>query len=195
MPLYKYRSLNNFKHFVDIIINNRLFAARYFQLNDPMEGQYIHSEGVLSKDVINAIKGEKDKIRICSLSRTPANALMWSHYADGHRGVVFEVLVDPDIYDVRAVDYEGLSNVHNNIVELSNETAKRILCHKYHMWGYEEEERVFTTDGSKFIDVCIKRIILGSRMSNQDKSLIRRLSSNLPKAIKVDNSNVEDLFQ
>ncbi len=43
--LYKYRSLDNFKNFVDIILKNRLYAARYKDLNDPMEGQYYYRHG------------------------------------------------------------------------------------------------------------------------------------------------------
>ena len=39
---YKYRSVDNFRNFVDIILNNRLYAASYQDLNDPMEGHYYY---------------------------------------------------------------------------------------------------------------------------------------------------------
>jgi hypothetical protein len=35
---YKFRCLQNLKHFIDIILNKRLYAPRYDELNDPMEG-------------------------------------------------------------------------------------------------------------------------------------------------------------
>jgi len=46
--LYKYGSLNNFKYFVDIILNNRPYASPYFDLNDPMEGYYSYPNGKYS---------------------------------------------------------------------------------------------------------------------------------------------------
>lgn len=36
----KYRSLDDFEYFVDIIVNQKLYVAEYTTLNDPMEGHY-----------------------------------------------------------------------------------------------------------------------------------------------------------
>ena len=138
--LYKYRSLKNFKYFVDIILNNRLHAASYFDLNDPMEGHYLYSPDGLTKELIRKIKGKKDQLRICSLSRTKENALMWAHYADGHRGVVIGVEVDRDRYDLCPVLYVGPSFVQQAEINPPIETARRILSHKHEVWLYEEEE-------------------------------------------------------
>ena len=44
MSYFKYKSLDNLKHFLDIIANNRLYAAKYNELNDPMEGSYLTNE-------------------------------------------------------------------------------------------------------------------------------------------------------
>ena len=106
--LYKYRSLKNFKYFVDIIINQRLYASPYFELNDPMEGYYLYSKGNMSEEILKKIKGEKEKIRICSLTRDCSNELMWSHYADGHHGIVVGVEIDSTLYKVKPVIYDGL---------------------------------------------------------------------------------------
>ena len=52
MILYKYRALEPFRFFVDILLNKRFFAARYSDLNDPMEGQYLLREsGQINTDV------------------------------------------------------------------------------------------------------------------------------------------------
>ncbi len=194
MTLYKYRSIQEFKNFIDIIINSHLYAAPYFDMNDPMEGQYIYPDGTLSRDIVKAIKGEKQKMRICSLSRTPKNSLMWAHYADGHHGVVIGINVDRNKYDVRPINYVGLSNVQHANINGTSETAKNILCHKYEAWHYEEEERIFVTDDSKFADVNIEKIILGSRMVAQDKNLIRDLVSKIAPEITVENSNIEKII-
>lgn len=128
--LYKYRSLRDFKFFIDIILKQRLYSSPYFELNDPMEGQYLYNRGELSKELVQAIKGEKEKFRICSLSKEPEHPLMWAHYADGHKGVVIGVTVNKDKYDVRPVIYsDELPNI-NTGTYISLETAKDILCHK-----------------------------------------------------------------
>lgn len=191
MLLYKYRALENFKNFVDIVLNNRIYAAPYFDMNDPMEGHYVHSLGQMSVDLIRAIKGEKSRLGICSLSRKKNDPLMWAHYANGHRGVAIGVEVDREKYDVRPVDYIGPSHVHNAEVNGGPETAKRILCHKYQVWHYEEEERIFVSDGSKFANVKVKKVLLGSRMSNQDKGFIKKLLSKISPEVAVLNSETE----
>lgn len=38
---YKYRSLDNFRNFIDILVNKRLYGAKYDSLNDPFEGSGI----------------------------------------------------------------------------------------------------------------------------------------------------------
>ncbi len=184
--LYKYRTLQNFKNFVDIILNQRLYAAPYFDMNDPMEGHYRYNSGIVSEDLIKTIKGEKDKLRICSLSRTPSNLLMWSHYADGHHGVVIGVEVAPK-HEIRPVNYNGRLNLNaaHLLRYLNNETAKMILTHKHEAWRYEEEERVFLSDGTFFVEAEVKEIVLGTRMCNQDKSLIRSLATQINPNIRV----------
>lgn len=193
MLLYKYRSIENFKNFVDIVLNNRLYAAPYFDMNDPMEGHYVYSAGELSSELIRSIKGEKSRLGICSLSRTPNDPLMWAHYADGHHGVVIGVEVDRGKYDVRRVNYVGPSHVQNAHINGSLETAKNILCHKYEVWEYEQEERIFVPDGKKFTDVKVQQVILGNRMSTQDKGFIRELLAILNPDVGVSNSNTMEI--
>ena len=41
-----------FKNLVDIFINQRLYAASYFDMNDPMEGHYRYKVGQLSDQLI-----------------------------------------------------------------------------------------------------------------------------------------------
>src|ERR1700733_10826409 len=101
--LYKYRSLTNFKNFVDIILRNRLYASPYKEMNDPMEGQYYYRQGDYDRRTLRTIKENKQNLRLCSLSRNNHNELMWSHYADGQHGVAIGVSVDTDLVDLRPV--------------------------------------------------------------------------------------------
>jgi len=191
--LYKYRSLKNFKYFVDIILNNRLHAASYFDLNDPMEGHYLYSSGGLTKELIRKIKDKKDQLSICSLSRTKENALMWAHYADGHRGVVIGVEVDRERYDLCPVLYVGPSFVQRTEINTPIETAKRILSHKHDAWVYEEEERIFVTGNEKFAEVEVKELVLGRRMNAEDKGLIKKFVAKIAANVNVMNSKVNKI--
>ena len=60
--LYKYRDLKDFRFFIDIILNNRLYAAAYTNLNDPMEGYYRYTTGEPTEEVLEQIKGEKQNL-------------------------------------------------------------------------------------------------------------------------------------
>jgi hypothetical protein len=188
---YKYRSLANFKNFVDIILNSRLYAAPYFNLNDPMEGFYSYDEGLINRELIAQIKGEKKKIKICSLSRNPNNTLMWSHYADSHKGVAIGVIVDRK-HELRKVTYNGISHVRNAARNGDHETAKNILSCKLEPWSYEEEERVFVT--AKYVKVSIKELRLGSKMDNPTKQLIQSLILKIDPKISVIDVNRNNIL-
>jgi len=190
MLLYKYRTIDNLRYFVDIILNERLYAAQYFDMNDPMEGQYMYSLGVPPDKVIQGIKGEKQKLRIVSLSRDPNNTLMWSHYANGHSGVAIGVDVNRKKYDVREVLYrDNLFNLEYHDEYINLNVAKNILSHKLSAWSYENEERIFVEDGKHFAYVEVKEIILGSKMSNQDQGFIRNLVSKINSNVSVKRTS------
>lgn len=84
--LYKYKSLKQFEYFMDILTQNRLYGSTFKELNDPMEG-FFQSKNFTSEEW-EKIKKAKDTVRICSLSKCHDNVLMWTHYADEHRGAV-----------------------------------------------------------------------------------------------------------
>lgn len=179
--LYKYRGIKEFRYLTDIILKKRLFAAKYTDLNDPMEGQYYYNKGELNQNILRKLKDGKDVLRLCSLSKNKNNELMWSHYAEGHRGIAIGVRVNPDLYTLRAVQYTGLAYLQNPKIETDSPTE--ILCHKLNVWSYEEEERVFV-ENKNFIDVEVVEINTGRAMSNQDysfiKELVEKISPNIP---------------
>lgn len=191
MILYKYRSLDNFKNFIDIVLNNRIYASKYFELNDPMEGLYIYNEGTINEDMVREIKSEKSQLKICSFSQTPKSTLMWSHYANGHKGVVIGVKVKPN-HEVHTVNYGGLSLVKHAHQNGSHETAKSILTHKLEAWDYEEEKRIFVENGN-YADVKIEKIILGSRITSVDKKLVKGIVAKINPEIVITESDVEKI--
>ncbi len=163
---YKYRSLRNFKNFVDIILNQRLYASAFEDLNDPMEGIYLYV-GSLNKDAEKEIYNQKKKLRICSLGCDCNDILMWSHYADGHRGVAIGIKV-LEGYDAMPVAYSsGIQLVD----DIKSTDPRKILSSKTDAWRYEKEVRIFTED--KYVPVQIDHVYLGYKMPREEKEFIK----------------------
>ena len=179
---YKYRGIKDFRYFVDILLNKRLYAAPYYQLNDPMEGHYLYSTGELDSDILNLIEEQKNRLRICSLSSLWENELMWAHYAEGHRGVVIGVEINEYEYSVVPIRYTGVKKI--NKMDISNSTAKDILSHKLNVWSYEKEVRVFV-ERVLYVNVTVNTVILGRGMANQDIGFIKNLVQKIDDNIQV----------
>jgi hypothetical protein len=179
--LYKYRTTENFRHFVDIILNNRLYAAKYDTLNDPMEGHYLYREGVLDRTILNTIYSQKQQLKLCALSKNPDNFLLWSHYANGHRGVVFGVRINETKYSIKEIEYLSDLTVIERYDEMS---TKYILSRKLFFWSYEEEVRAFCETGN-FIEVSIEKLIIGKQMGDPEYGFIRKLVDKLNPEIEI----------
>ncbi len=180
--LYKYRSLDNFKNFVDIILKNRLYAAKYKDLNDPMEGQYYYQTGELNRDIRNKLLEEKGELRLCSLSKVNDNQLMWSHYTNGHRGVAVGLRITDTESTIRHIQYNGLASIRSQ--DFNEQTAIEILSHKLEVWNYEEEVRVFVI-GKHFVDIEIIEVITGLSMSNADFGFVSDLVKKINPEIRI----------
>ena len=144
---FKYRSLKgeNFEHFIDIVLNSRLYGASYKDLNDPMEGRY-NKKGLETED-FKIINGSLKRSFICSFSKKqedhkyPDNYLMWSHYADGHRGCCIEFTLkdNKNYWKVDEIKY------NNEMPKFSKQDIENsidnFLYNKTELWKNEQEWR------------------------------------------------------
>ncbi|PIK14399.1 DUF2971 domain-containing protein [Halobacteriovorax sp. JY17] len=171
---YKYRGLDNFEFFADIILNKRLYAAQFQTLNDPMEGHYYYSMNEDNeKNIDKWVKdffNQKQKHRICSLSKDDNNMLMWSHYANSHRGVCIGVTVE----DSLDIIHSGPVTYLDDLPTLQyHSTPQEVLMKKLKAWNYEREHRVISTD--QFVKISVKEIIFGSRCTSVHKKIVRAI--------------------
>ena len=135
--LFKYRTLEPWDRFLDILLNKRLFAASFEKLNDPMEGIFTYSKNQVSPGFIKQLVEEKSRIRICSLSRTWQSTLMWSYYASGHTGIVIGVKVDQNTdlrYQVNQVSYQQRISFKGYYGSDPEIDARNILSKKLNGW-------------------------------------------------------------
>lgn len=185
---YKYRDLKNFAHFADIIIKQRLYAAEFKKLNDPMEGLYLDKFGRLSSEFKKELKDGKYKTRICSLSTNRKCSLMWTHYADEHRGVVIEFSVkENNDFTFEKIRYiEGIQSIEDIATPFDKLTPYRFLSSKLKSWEAEGEVRLFTKaleNRLSYIKVDIKKIYAGVKMSKSEfkvlETFVKKCNSNI----------------
>lgn len=145
----------------------------------------------------------KDKYGVSSFTRNPNNFKMWSHYSDSHKGicVVFDEIklkqcisrkLNIYLKEIRYCKYLPVINIVNHdrdengddYVGIDNE-AMESLTHKLRNWEDEKEVRlildqdfnVFPNRKIKFDKSCIKGILFGARMPEEEISTILKLMS------------------
>jgi hypothetical protein len=179
---FKYRALSNFENIADIFCNNRFYAARYSELNDPMEGLIKYEDDVNQGDIAQANE-RKENIRICSFSKSFDNLLLWAHYADGFKGICIEVELNTSLAHPFEVSYQDGFTVGNDILKVTKNLQFSALLVKNKVWRYEKEIRVLTKNEYVcFPVVKIKSVLLGIRTPDAIKEIIIRT---LPQKINI----------
>lgn len=194
---YKYRSLSDFERFLDIIVNKRLYGAIYKELNDPMEGKF--NKTGLNRDDFDPIFKKLNTTRICSLltkqdtQSFPDDFLMWSHYADSHKGCCLEIQPTKQYnrgWQLMEVKYqEELPMI--DVVNL-DEGISNILSVKKPIWDTEHEVRAVKMYGEKefnthspFYHVTISAVYLGDRITTEKCNFYKKIIQSIDPTIKV----------
>lgn len=169
---YKYRGITNLERTLDVIVEKRLYAAQFTDLNDPMEGIYLYDDQVLTPFERGMITKEKLEYRLVSLSETHASTLMWSYYAEGHTGVVITVDLLGNSPGTLPIQYIGPRRIDGG----NSVDARGILCRKYKLWEHEREHRIFTHKDNLYVDVDVKEIIFGLSTPNSVKKIVEAVA-------------------
>ena len=137
------------------------------------KNEFITKYGLNLEEFLNKYPKLNDKLvsqsGILSLSKSNKNIRMWSHYANEHKGLAFELQVDED-YDFfhgygiveYTKEYELLS--YTNLTP--NKDYEKLFLTKYTDWEYEEEIRVIDYNKNgirKFNKKALKTIYFGYR--------------------------------
>ena len=124
----------------------RLKIARIADLNDPFE---LLAADLLDPELRAAFQKVKEHTHanngMLCFSKNWKNPLLWSHYADKHRGVCFGFDVQSDVaseieYSEDRIKISGPS--FENGDEASLDIMSRLLRTKFAGWKYEQEVRV-----------------------------------------------------
>jgi hypothetical protein len=136
-------------HGLDDLRRRRLKIATLDELNDPFDLLGVNLGDQPLRHAFRVMRDELSKSHgLLCFSRDWRNPVLWSHYADRHRGLCFafdipDDLVGPVHYSRRrlAVDAESLRNPR----QLSPNQARELLFTKFSHWRYENEVRGFVT--------------------------------------------------
>ena len=188
-----YHFLNE-QYGLENIRHRRLKVARINDLNDPFEFAGVSFGNKNLRDAFRKMKQIKNEQRgLLCFSTKWSNPVMWSHYANNHKGLClgFDVandLVGPVSYSGKrlAVDLEQLKSPN----ELSVEFITQILFTKYAHWKYENEYRSFVTleevdekTGHYFADfsdrLTLRQVIVGAESSISRQQLSEALGEEL----------------
>ncbi len=158
---------------------------------------------VFHNDVHAILKGRlKEHYGVSSFSYDQKSILMWSHYSDSHKGfcIIFnkkellESLKYPftDFYDI---DYKPNLCTAELMLEqkkIGYKNEKEVLYRKLDIWQGEQETRMiafFKPDNLrrniKFNKSCIKGIITGENISDDDKYTLQKLVENDSEFVNV----------
>ena len=156
----------------------RLKISRINDLNDPFE---LLSPNLSNRKIRSAFSKMKNRLNdeygLLCFSTTWRNPVMWSHYADRHRGFCLGLQVPAEL--LMRVKYlkQRPSPRHFLIdedLDKQVEELKKVLCTKFRHWQYESEVRwIVQLAGKdrynglyfeKFSDeLILKRVIVGSK--------------------------------
>ncbi len=182
--LWKFRKLD--KHAIDILVHRRLYLSDWAELNDPHEGRlWINTHGKTSiagpREIIRLIDNRENvdvlNLRICALSKTWDSNLLWSHYADGHRGIAIGLELPDDLENQEIVEVKYDDQIPLVEAPIDSSMLRTALVHKSREWRHEEEVRLLSFDSSeRYVEgIMLREVIFGLRSDTQDIVLVRKL--------------------
>lgn len=119
--------------------------------------------------------------KICCFSKSKSNKLMWSHYADKHKGMVLEYDISFDLNlfgSVIPVIYHKKSP-EINFMEQRDKSILTVLKNKSDEWSYEQEVRLINDNPAGAPNKVLinpqslRSVIFGCKTSNEDKEKIK----------------------
>lgn len=143
------------KHALAALSNQRLKVALIDELNDPFELLCTNLADKKARKAFVAFKNYQAKRSgLLCFSKSWSNPLLWSHYAEKHRGAALEFEIHPDlIEEVTYTKTRPLLDVPAIMRSggFTEDHATMIYSTKSVHWSYEEEMRV-----SVALKGCIK---------------------------------------
>ena len=217
--LYKYKAFN--ASALSLIANREIYFASPGELNDPCDSQISITASleaaiaqreedparkVLAKlerlrkpyEIFAEMERDTKKIGILSLTKDNLNVLMWSHYADEHKGLCFgfrfsskvtEYNEENKIIGMASCHYCGSNPFSDFFVEFDKadksprwedfwHTILSLgMVSKSEAWRYENEVRILRTEPG-FVSIQnaeLTEVIFGMRMEQRARNTVKNI--------------------
>ena len=198
--LYKYYAYN--ENSLSVLINKKIWIAKPESFNDPFDCR-IEFEDITDDNLLKWIFKQMDRgtKQSESMSEFKDNILMWSHYADKHRGFCIEFTRDSDnylgdIYRTIPINYVN-EYTKMKLIDSTGEVYESVF-YKYFFtkakdWEYEGEWRCFYHEGGREVSMPtdISSVIFGLEMTEQHENTIKNIllgqGVRYKKAVKTAN--------
>ncbi len=196
---------------IDVLSNRRLKISTFSDLNDPFE--FLNCE-MSNKDFKKAIDETRKEmyreVGVICFSKDWSNPLLWSHYADKHKGIClgFEFSDnEPKLSEVfyirnkQALCDELVKAVNRGNGGKEEQIMRKLLLSKYEGWSYEDEVRMFAkldeedkdkdSDGNYNYyggfskDIALKQVIIGVRCDKKAEDIKNIEGHNCVEIIKA----------
>lgn len=202
--VYKFRKCSDYLY--NDLRKRQITLSKPGCMNDPFDSLYnLWSEPenlnniTKDKEHLELLHKSFDYYRFCSfcVEKDPAkpvleNLLMWSHYADEHKGICIKYKLTGDCISINQNDESHLHLVLRKVdcikdkqsIETKEITIKEAFLLKAECWEYEQEARLISYDSAYEDDrlglaygdnISIDSIFFGIRCSLGDKEKIKSI--------------------
>lgn len=164
--------------------------GEHYPITDPIFLQKYYIDELTDK-VKTLLNEEMSKKGVLALAERWDSALMWSHYADEHRGICIEYeMVEPKHFfdQIKAVSYESeravkISDLISWKIDSSLEAEQRVISTYFFAkapdWKYEQEWRdISSSAGVLSSSATISGVYFGFRCDDAVKTCIVKLLQN-----------------
>lgn len=184
-----------------------LRVSRMAELNDPFEFRPalpfvnpMFEHQIVDEFLGFLLRDFNPKWGIICFAEGISDPVLWSHYADSHRGIAlgFDVFVDDNLFSMEYPEERPTVDVAN-FPSMTTQQAKamirRILAAKAPSWRYEKEHRVFVDlassrfDGTNYFhripSDSLAHVVLGIDCKSTEADVNRALAAGRHGSIKI----------
>lgn len=137
-------------------------------------------ENTIIKSLREARKNQFSKVGVTCFSRNNSNLLMWSHYADSHKGICleFDSTLEPFSKSFEVMYDSNIPIIESDLLfeeEHSFESLRKLLSFKSKDWEHEEELRLLHQEKNKefgYPRYALKAIYFGLKTNQTDLEII-----------------------
>jgi hypothetical protein len=206
---FKFKSIN--KYMIESIVDPSLYFASPATLNDPFDCRLkldnflgkaiplakgrtkLHLEWVKSNTGFEKWESKFNSVGVCAFSLCSSETLMWSHYADDHKGacILYRIpesfILDNKnkIIGVDVVTYndDAIMGILATMATVSpfefiQELTKSYLTTKSPSWKYENEARIIREEPGllRIPGEFVQQVCFGLQTAQADIDLISKLT-------------------